>query len=115
MKCMRVSVLLTVLVPILMAGCAPPATPPPTDVAPAPTTLPPTDVPPDPTEPPPAPTEEPKALWEEVLRVKVEQPTRIAAFLDETLGLTCGAGETGKAHYTTDGGQTWTIADTSGG
>ena len=104
MKYMRVSVLLPVLVAILIAGCAPAATPPP-----------PTDVPPTPTEPPPTPTEEPQALWEEVLRVKVEQPTRIAAFLDETLGLTCGSGETGKAHYTTDGGQTWTMADTSGG
>ena len=91
MKYMRVSVLLTVLVATLMAGCARAAT----------------------SQPDPA--EGPKALWEEVLRVKVEQPTRIAAFLDETLGLTCGSGETGKAHYTTDGGQTWTMADTSGG
>jgi hypothetical protein len=119
MKYIRVSVLLTVLVAILIAGCAPAATPPPpADVPPTPTespTEPPAAPTEPPTEPPPTPTEEPKALWEEVLRVKVEQPTRIAAFLDETLGLTCGAGETGKAHYTTDGGQTWTIADTSGG
>lgn len=104
MKYIRVSVLLTVLVAILIAGCAPAATP-----------LPPTDVPPTPTELLPTPTEEPQALWEEVLRVKAEQPTRIAAFLDENFGLTCGAGETGKAHYTTDSGQTWTMADTSGG
>ena len=103
MKYMRVSVLLTVLVATLMAGCAPAATPQPTDVPPAPT------------EPPPDPTEEPKALWEEVLRVKVEQPVRQAVFLDGSFGLTGGAAGAGRAHYTTDGGQTWTMADTSGG
>jgi hypothetical protein len=103
MKYIRVSVLLTVLVAILMAGCAPASTPPPTDV------------PPTPTEPPPTPTEEPKALWEEVVRVEVEQEVRVAAFVDETFGLTGGAGEPGRVHYATDGGQTWTLADTSGG
>jgi hypothetical protein len=110
MKYMRVSVLLIVLVAILMTGCTPPATPSPTEVPPAPT-----EPPPDPTEPPPTPTEEPKALWEEVLRTKVEQPARVAAFLDGTRGLTGGADDAGKTHYTTDGGQTWTMADTSGG
>ena len=110
MKYIRVSVLLTVLVATLMAGCAPATTPQPTDVPPAPT-----EPPSDPTEVPPEPTEEPKALWEEVLRVKVEQPVRQAVFLDESFGLTGGAAGAGRAHYTTDGGQTWTMADTSGG
>ena len=112
MKYTRVSVFLTVLVAILMIGCAcaPPATPQPTDVPPAPT-----EPPADPTEVPPDPTEEPKALWEEVGRVKFEQAVRVAAFLDETAGLTWGAGDAGKVHYTADGGQAWTMADTSGG
>ena len=110
MKYMRGSVLLTVLVAILIAGCAPAATPPPTDVPPTPT-----EPPTDPTDVPPAPTEEPKALWEEVVRVEFEQVVRVATFLDETSGLTCGAGDTGKVHYATDGGETWTMADTSGG
>jgi hypothetical protein len=104
MKYIRVSVLLIVLVAILIAGCAPAATPPP-----------PTDVPPTPTEPPPTPTEEPQAQWEEILQKRMEQPVRMAAFLDETFGVTAGEAVTGRAHYTTDGGQTWTLADSSGG
>ena len=110
MKYTRVSVFLVVLVAILMigCGCAPPATPSPTDVPPDPT-----EPPADPTEVPPDPTEEPKALWEEVRRVKFEQAVNKAAFLDETYGLTGGAGDAGIAHHTVDGGQTWTGADTS--
>ena len=53
--------------------------------------------------------------WKTVLQIKVEQPMRMAAFLDEKVGFTGGAGDPGKAHYTTDGGQTWTLAETSTG
>ena len=71
--------------------------------------------PPGQTEPPVEPTEEPQAQWEVVLQTKPEQFVRMAAFLDETFGVTGGADSAGKAHYTTDGGQTWTMADSSGG
>jgi photosystem II stability/assembly factor-like uncharacterized protein len=40
---------------------------------------------------------------------------RMAAFLDAQVGFTGGAGDAGKVHYTTDGGQTWTLAESSGG
>ncbi|MFC1975890.1 hypothetical protein ACFLXQ_05790 [Chloroflexota bacterium] len=104
MRYLKISVLLTVLASIMMAGCTPAATPPP-----------PTDVPPAPTEPPVVPTEEPRAQWEVILEKRVDQPARITAFLDETFGVTGGAGGAGRAHYTTDGGQTWTMAESSGG
>jgi hypothetical protein len=103
MKCVRLSILLGVLVSTLVVGCAPAVTPSPTDV------------PPTPTEPPPTPTEEPQAQWQVILQERVEQPVRMAAFLDETFGVTGGANVNGRAHYTTDGGQTWTMADSSGG
>jgi len=75
-------------------GCAPMATPPPAAV------------------PARAAAANP---WEVVRETRVEQPVRMAAFLDETFGLTGGANYEGKAHYTTDGGQTWTMAETSSG
>ena len=40
---------------------------------------------------------------------------RIAAFLNDSFGLTGGAGDIGKADYTLDGGKTWATADSSGG
>jgi photosystem II stability/assembly factor-like uncharacterized protein len=45
----------------------------------------------------------------------IEQSVRIAAFLDETFGVTGGANNKGRVHYTTDGGQTWIMAESSGG
>jgi photosystem II stability/assembly factor-like uncharacterized protein len=39
----------------------------------------------------------------------------MAAFLNETVGITGGATGAGKTHYTTDGGATWTLAESSGG
>ena len=53
--------------------------------------------------------------WEVVLETRVEQPVRMAAFLDETFGLTGGADSAGKAQLTADGGQTWTMAESSSG
>jgi photosystem II stability/assembly factor-like uncharacterized protein len=101
--------LLILLLPVVLIGCAPAAAQPPVDS---------TAVPVEPTTSPTAvvPTEEePAGLWKEVLREAVEQPVRMAAFLDETLGVTGGATGAGKAHYTTDGGATWTLAESSGG
>ncbi|NLV29947.1 MAG: hypothetical protein GXY47_02225 [Acidobacteria bacterium] len=46
---------------------------------------------------------------------KVGEKMRMASFLDGKIGFTGGAGDVGKAHLTFDGGQTWTVADTSGG
>jgi photosystem II stability/assembly factor-like uncharacterized protein len=57
----------------------------------------------------------PKGEWQVAFQTKVEQPVRMAAFLDETFGVTGGATGAGKTHYTTDGGETWTMAETSGG
>jgi len=37
----------------------------------------------------------------------------IAAFLDESFGLTGGPADVGRAYVTTDGGETWTMADSS--
>ena len=54
-----------------------------------------------------------KGQWEVVLQTTVEHPVRMAAFFDETSGLTGGPDEAGKAHYTTDGGQSWAMADSS--
>ena len=101
----RAFVLSLILASVLVSGCTPAATPPP-----------PTDVPPAPTEPPVVSTEEVEGHWEMALQMKVEQPVRMAAFLDETFGVTGGGGgDAGKAQYSTDDGQTWTMADTSGG
>jgi hypothetical protein len=54
-------------------------------------------------------------LWKVVLQVVVEQPVRMAAFLDDKVGFTGGERDPGKAHYTIDGGATWTLAETSTG
>jgi len=75
--------------------------------------------PPSPTEPPadtaaPAPAED-SGLWEVVIQRDIEQPVRMAAFLDEQVGFTGGAGAEGTARYTTDGGQTWTISEAGSG
>lgn len=40
---------------------------------------------------------------------------RVAAFHDGNFGVNGGAGDVGKAHYTSDGGKTWGTADSSGG
>jgi len=53
--------------------------------------------------------------WEVVLQTRVKQPVRMAAFLDETFGLTGGPDYAGRAQHTTDGGQTWTMAEDSAG
>ncbi|MBN1995722.1 MAG: hypothetical protein JW953_23745 [Anaerolineae bacterium] len=98
MKYTRVFMFLIVLVALLIAGCASAAAPPAAD------------------EPAEAPAAAPNdSPWQVVLDIEVEQPMRMAAFLDENFGLTGGADTAGKAQYTTNGGEIWTMADTSGG
>lgn len=54
--------------------------------------------------------------WNVVVpKTNVAEKIRKAAFLNEKVGIWGGAGDIGKAHYTLDGGKTWTVADTSGG
>ncbi len=53
--------------------------------------------------------------WRVVLQRDIEQPMRVAAFLDASFGLTGGSADVGRAHVTTDGGQTWTLAERSEG
>lgn len=84
-----------ILILAVVGGCAPAATPPPATTAP-------TQV-------------ENADLWQLVLQRDIEQPMRIAAFLDESFGLTGGSADVGRAHVTTDGGQTWTLAESSEG
>jgi len=52
--------------------------------------------------------------WEIVLQREIEQPMRVAAFLAGDFGVTGGPSDPGRAHYTTDGGETWTMAESSG-
>jgi hypothetical protein len=98
-----VSILSSVILSGAIAGCAPGSTDPEDgagNIAEATNTA-------------PAPTVQAAGRWEIVLEKRIEQPLRIAAFLDKTFGLTGGPSEPGMAHYTTDGGQTWTMADNS--
>jgi photosystem II stability/assembly factor-like uncharacterized protein len=79
---------LLVLLSILLIGCA-------SSAAPAPVVL--------------------GGEWKVVHQAEAKQPARMVAFLDETFGVTGGFSGAGKAHYTTDGGETWTMAEDSGG
>jgi photosystem II stability/assembly factor-like uncharacterized protein len=51
--------------------------------------------------------------WEIILQQKIEQPLRVAAFFNESFGLTGGPSDAGQAYYTTNGGSTWTITKNS--
>jgi hypothetical protein len=93
---------LVLLLVLGLVGCRPAATPPPSPTEPAADTA------------APAPPED-DSPWEIVIETDVEQPVRMAAFLDEQVGFTGGAGDAGTAQYTTDGGQTWTISEAGGG
>lgn len=98
---------LALLLASLLAACCMPTTQPA-----------PTEPPPAATEPPAdtkVPTEEASGSWEAVLDLEVEQTLRMAAFLDGKVGYTGGEATEGRVHYTTDGGQTWTMAESSGG
>jgi hypothetical protein len=57
-----------------------------------------------------------QAQWNVLVpQTKAGEKMRMAAFHDENFGITGGAGDVGKAHYTSDGGKTWTMANSSGG
>lgn len=57
-----------------------------------------------------------QSQWEVVIPQKnVGDKLRVAAFYDQNFGVTGGAGDVGKASYTTDGGKTWAQSDSSGG
>jgi photosystem II stability/assembly factor-like uncharacterized protein len=45
--------------------------------------------------------------WQVVLQKKIEQPMRVAAFFNESVGLTGGPTDGGQAYYTANSGQTW--------
>jgi len=61
-------------------------------------------------------SEKSQAQWKVVMpKTNVGEKWRMAAFLNESFGITGGAGDVGKARYTSDGGKTWTVADSSGG
>jgi hypothetical protein len=98
---------LTLLLAGLLAACRTSTTPP-ASTQPPPAA---TELPVEPT----VPAEESSGLWEAVLDLQVEQTLRMAAFLDDKVGYTGGEATEGRAHYTTDGGQTWTMAESSGG
>ncbi len=53
--------------------------------------------------------------WELVKEIKVKQPVRLAAFLNEDFGITGGFSANGKTHYTSDGGVSWLKSEQSGG
>jgi photosystem II stability/assembly factor-like uncharacterized protein len=93
MKGSKIMVALVLLSLVAAAGCAPAATPPPSTATVAPAG-----------EAPAAPAQAASA-WKVAQQVKVKHATTVAAFLDDTLGIT--AGYAGEVHYTTDGGQTW--------
>ena len=105
MKPIRTCVLL-LLILALGAACIPGTTPQPTTVVAA-----------------PAPTAEGEegqiGPWEVVRQQALERPIRMAAFLDENVGLTGGPDYAedgrGRAHSTTDGGETWTWAESGEG
>jgi len=101
MKYARLTILLGVLVSALVAGWVLAATPPATSAPPAPAVV---------------PAAEPQSQWEAVVpQPKVGEKLRMAAFFNESFGLTGGAGDVGKARITSDGGQNWAMADSSGG
>jgi len=62
------------------------------------------------------PAQKSQGQWKVILpKTNAGDKIRMAAFLNENFGFWGGAGDVGKAHYTTDGGKTWTTADSSGG
>jgi hypothetical protein len=94
MKCARFAILSGVLASILVIGCALAAAPPTTVV----------------------PSKKQQGQWKVVIpQTLFADKMRMAAFLNETFGIMGGAGDPGKARVTSDGGKTWTVADSSGG
>jgi photosystem II stability/assembly factor-like uncharacterized protein len=53
--------------------------------------------------------------WNVIIDTKVKQPVRMAAFLNESFGITGGFSGKGKTHRTLDGAESWTKSEPSGG
>jgi photosystem II stability/assembly factor-like uncharacterized protein len=51
--------------------------------------------------------------WQVVLQKEIEHPIRVAAFFNESFGLTGGPSDVGQAYLTTDGGDTWIKTENS--
>jgi hypothetical protein len=57
-----------------------------------------------------------QAQWKVVIpETLFAEKMRMAAFLDARFGIMGGAGDPGKAHYSSDGGKSWAVSDSSGG
>jgi photosystem II stability/assembly factor-like uncharacterized protein len=98
MKGSKLMVSLVLFSLVAAAGCVPVAAPPPATATPAPVSE----------APAPAAAED-TSPWKVIQQMKVKHATTVAAFLDDTLGIT--AGYAGEVHYTADGGQTWPRAE----
>ena len=62
------------------------------------------------------PTKEIQARWKVVVPQQLfAEKLRIAAFYNENIGFNGGAGDLGKARFTSDGGKSWVQAESSGG
>jgi hypothetical protein len=94
MKSARLTILLCVLVSTLAAVFVLAATDPPRGIS----------------------ADKSSAQWKVVIpKTLFADKMRMAAFSDEKFGIMGGAGDPGKAHYTSDSGKTWTTAESSGG
>lgn len=106
MKCTKTFVSLTILVSILLAGCASATSSPPAETSQV-------EVEASATTTAATPSQvQDDGRWEVILQTEGEKPMRMAAFLDENTGYTSGP-QANKVHYTSDGGQTWTKAESS--
>lgn len=94
MKDSLLIIVLVLLSLVAVAGCAPAAATPVPVATPA-----------------PAAAAGDANLWKVAQQVKVQHATTVAAFLNDTFGIT--AGYAGEIHYTADGGQTWPRAKNS--
>ena len=57
-----------------------------------------------------------QAQWKVVVPQQVfAEKLRFAAFNNENIGFNGGAGDIGKARFTSDGGKSWIQAESSGG
>ena len=106
MKYIRVFMSPMVLVALLMVGCTSAAVPTPAGES---TEAPAADIPSVPTEAAAPITDD--SPWQVVLNTEVEQAMRMVTFLNESFGIIGGADTTGKAQYTTNGGEIWIRAD----
>ncbi|MBN1221366.1 MAG: hypothetical protein JXM69_20750 [Anaerolineae bacterium] len=106
MKYSKTFTFLTILVSILLAGCASTTSPPPAETSQVKVEASATTTAATPSQ------VQDDGPWQVVLQTEYKQPMRMAAFFDENTGYTSGP-QANKVHYTSDGGQTWTKAESS--